>query len=166
MTIPRAAAERDAAVLTEGKMNAWGRRLGPAAARWDGLVALTGPLGSGKSTLVRAAARACGVEGPVQSPTYTLVHEHPLPGGATLFHVDLYRIGDPGELVALGWERILSLPGPVFVEWADRAPGRLPDRRWEVRLEMTGDSHLRRARIRSRGGAPRPPIPRESREEG
>ena len=166
MTPSPAAAERDAVVLTEGQMRAWGRRLGPAAARWDGLVALTGPLGSGKSTLVRAAARACGVEGPVQSPTYTLVHEHPLPGGATLFHVDLYRIRDPGELAGLGWERILSLPGPVFVEWADRAPGQLPDRRWEVQLAMAGEVHLRRARIGARGDAPRPPRPREPKEEG
>lgn len=140
-------------------MEAWGRCLGPAAARWSGLVALTGPLGSGKSTLVRAAARAAGVEGRVPSPTYTLVHEHPLPHGRTLFHVDLYRIEDPRELPGLGWERLLAAAGPVFVEWADRAAGRLPGTRWEIRLEMGPDPGLRRVSARAVGGAPAPPSP-------
>lgn len=141
-------------------MRSWGRRLGPAAARWGGLVALLGPLGSGKSTLVRAAAAAAGVEGPVQSPTYTLVHEHPLPDGRTLFHVDLYRIDDPTELHDLGWERLLEASGPVFVEWADRASGGwLPASRWEIRLAMGPDAEHRRAACRALGQAPEPPSP-------
>lgn len=153
------------AVLRLVEMERWAERLGPEAVDWAGLVALYGPLGSGKSTLVRAAARAVGVEGPIQSPTYTLVHEHPLPGGGTLFHVDLYRIEEPAELPDLGWERLLLAPGPVFVEWADRAEGWLPTDRWEIRLEMVSDPTCRRATVRGLGGAP-PPTPPRREEAG
>lgn len=145
------------AVLDRAGMTDWGRRLGPAAARWAGLVALYGPLGSGKTTLVRAAALAAGAEGPIRSPTYTLVHEHPLPDGRTLFHADLYRISDPGELRELGWDRLLEAQGPVFVEWADRADGWLPEDRWEIRLEMGPDPDRRRASWEAVGAAPGPP---------
>lgn len=147
------------AVLNLVELEAWGRRLGRTAARWGGLVAMVGPLGSGKSTLVRAAAGAAGVEGPVQSPTYTLVREYLLPDGRTLFHADLYRIEDPAELRELGWERLLSASGPVFVEWADRATGWLPETRWEIRLDMGPDAEHRRAAIRAVGEAPAPPGP-------
>src|SRR3546814_10213315 len=58
-------------------------------------------LGAGKSTLARAWLRALGVEGPIRSPTYTLVERYPVPGGEAL-HLDLYRIGGAGELDFLG----------------------------------------------------------------
>lgn len=147
--------------LDEAELRGWGERLGRRATREGVFVALYGPLGSGKSTLVRAAARATGVEGAVQSPTYTLVHEHPLPGGGTFFHVDLYRIEGPGELDGLGWDRLLAADGPVFLEWADRAAGRLPEERWEIRLEIPADRSRRLAEAQARGGAPAVPSPGE-----
>src|SRR3546814_14588090 len=57
---------------------------------------LHGDLGAGKSTLARAWLRALGVEGPIRSPTYTLVERYPVPGGEAL-HLDLYRIGGAGR---------------------------------------------------------------------
>lgn len=146
-------------LLDEEALREWGRRLGAAAARERVFVALFGPLGAGKSTLVRAAARGAGVEGAVPSPTYTLVNEHPLPGedGGTLFHVDLYRLSGPRALDEIGWDRLLAGEGPVFVEWADRAEGALPADRWEVRLDTPEDRSLRRVAVRRAGAAPRPP---------
>lgn len=147
--------------LDEQTLRAWGRRLGAAAARDRVFVALFGPLGAGKSTLARAAARGAGVEGAVPSPTYTLVNEHRIPGGGgdTFFHVDLYRLSGGRALDEIGWDRLLAAGGPVFVEWADRAEGDLPDDRWEVRLEIPADRSVRRVELRRAGAAPPPPEP-------
>ncbi len=155
-----------AGLLDEESLRAWGRRLGAAAARDGVFVALLGPLGAGKSTLARAAARGAGVEGAVPSPTYTLVNEHPLgrDSAGTFFHVDLYRLSDPRDLDEIGWDRLLGGDGPVFVEWADRAGEELPADRWDVRLGIPGDRSLRSAEVRRRGSAPAPPEPAAARE--
>lgn len=154
--------------LDEETLRAWGRRLGAAAARDRVFVALFGPLGAGKSTLARAAARGAGVEGAVPSPTYTLVNEHRIPGGdgATFFHVDLYRLSGGRALDEIGWDRLLAAGGPVFVEWADRAESDLPDDRWEVRLEIPADRSVRRVEVRREGAAPVPPEPPGDRTAG
>ena len=65
------------------------------------VVHLQGDLGAGKSTLARALLRELGVKGAIRSPTYTLVERYPVPGGEA-WHLDLYRIGDTGELDFLG----------------------------------------------------------------
>ncbi|MGH6915985.1 MAG: tRNA (adenosine(37)-N6)-threonylcarbamoyltransferase complex ATPase subunit type 1 TsaE, partial [Geminicoccales bacterium] len=81
------------------------------------VIALRGPLGSGKSELARALIRArAGAEIEVPSPTFTLVQDYPL-GDLILRHIDLYRLADPGEL------REIGLEGPEaneiwLVEWA------------------------------------------------
>ena len=61
------------------------------------VVFLHGELGAGKSTLARAWLRACGVEGAIRSPTYTLVEHYPLAAGGNALHLDLYRIGAAGD---------------------------------------------------------------------
>lgn len=82
-------------------------------------VLLEGELGAGKSTFARGLIRALGHEGPVPSPTYTLVEPYQLPAG-TIYHVDLYRVADQDELRFLGWNELDS--GLRLVEWPDRAP--------------------------------------------
>lgn len=81
-------------------------------------LALRGPLGAGKSTLARALLRGLGVEGPVPSPTYTLVEPYTI-GGREVYHVDLYRIGDSGELDMLGLAEIAE-GAVLLVEWPER----------------------------------------------
>ena len=117
----------------------FGRRL--AASRPPGnafaTVFLTGDLGAGKTTLARGFLRAAGVQGPVKSPTYTLLEVYSLPDYSVL-HLDLYRLLDSSELEALGlreWAR----PGHIWlVEWPDRGEGRLPDP--DVTLSLTAAS--------------------------
>ena len=82
-------------------------------------VLLDGELGAGKSTLARAMIRAMGHQGPVPSPTYTLVEPYQLPQ-ANVYHVDLYRIAAENELRLLGWNELDD--GFRLVEWPDRAP--------------------------------------------
>lgn len=81
-------------------------------------VLLQGELGAGKSTLARAMIRHLGHEGPVPSPTYTLVEPYDLPRGM-LYHVDLYRVSTPEELEYLGWSDWQD--GLLMLEWPERA---------------------------------------------
>lgn len=82
-------------------------------------VLLEGELGAGKSTFARALLRAMGHEGPVPSPTYTLVEPYRVPG-RIIYHVDLYRIYSAEELRYLGWGELDD--GLLLVEWPERAP--------------------------------------------
>lgn len=87
----------------------------------EGLILLHGDLGSGKTVLVRGLARALGIDPrEVQSPSYTLIHEHEGSSGR-LVHVDLYRL-DPEEVPALGLDDLLAGPGIKAIEWAERWP--------------------------------------------
>ncbi|MCK5411444.1 MAG: tRNA (adenosine(37)-N6)-threonylcarbamoyltransferase complex ATPase subunit type 1 TsaE [Gemmatimonadetes bacterium] len=144
-------------VVDEEELVLWGAELGRVAASSDTFVALYGALGSGKSTLVRSACRAAGVEGPVPSPTFTLVNRHALPDGRYVHHVDLYRIESADQVWELGWEELVSGPGPVFVEWAERAAALLPRDRWDVRLGFVDEPLLRRVQACPYGDAPELP---------
>ena len=99
------------------------------------VVWLHGDLGAGKSTLARAMLRALGVPGAIRSPTYTLVERYPIAGGDAL-HLDLYRIGDAGELEFLGLD---ADEGRLWlVEWPERGAGALPPADLHVRLAVEG----------------------------
>jgi tRNA threonylcarbamoyladenosine biosynthesis protein TsaE len=82
-------------------------------------ILLEGELGAGKSTFARGLIRAMGHQGPVPSPTYTLVEPYDLPSGI-IYHVDLYRVSSVEELRFLGWNELDD--GLRLVEWPDRAP--------------------------------------------
>ena len=86
-------------------------------------VHLQGDLGAGKSTLARALLRELGVQGAIRSPTYTLVERYPVPGGEA-WHMDLYRIGDAGELDFLGLDDAVATLW--LVEWPEKAGQALP----------------------------------------
>lgn len=98
-------------------------------------VLLEGELGAGKSTLARAMIRTMGHDGPVPSPTYTLVEPYELPGG-NVYHIDLYRVADAGELRYLGWAELDD--GLRLVEWPDRAPDLAADADLKVVLRYDG----------------------------
>lgn len=122
-----------------------------AQARPDSAVVLLhGDLGAGKSSLARAMLRALGVAGAIRSPTYTLVERYPLAAGGEAWHMDLYRIADPGELEFLGLdsgEAVLWL-----VEWPERGAGILPPADLELWLEVSGTGREARLEPRSAAG--------------
>ena len=144
-------------VLSEPDLEEWAAKLGRTAVDARLFVALYGPLGAGKSTLVRAACRELGIDGPVPSPTFTLVNRYTTPSGEPISHVDLYRIEKKSELLDIGWEEMLREPHVVFVEWAERAAGHLPARRWDVVLGMGAGPDTRTVRLIPVGSAPDPP---------
>ncbi len=118
------------------------RRLGQLLGELAGpgtLIRLLGPLGAGKTALVQGLASGLGLgdEAGVRSPSFALIRTHP-GGRLPLVHVDLYRLGDPDELVDLGLDEHLSGEAVTAVEWADRFEGVLPrDGAWEIQLDYT-----------------------------
>ena len=147
--------------LAQPALEAWAAELGRAAVAREAFVCLYGPLGAGKSTVVRAACRGAGVEGPIPSPTFTLVNRHTTASGRPAWHADLYRLESPALLVDAGWPELLEGEGAVFVEWADRAGDWLPPDRWEVELSFTDRPDVRAVTVRSVGDVETPPVPVE-----
>jgi tRNA threonylcarbamoyladenosine biosynthesis protein TsaE len=87
------------------------------------LVLLTGPLGAGKTTLVKGIAEGFGAapEEDVTSPTFTLIHEYRGPA-VSVFHIDLYRIDTERELETLGLQDLFEPHHVLLVEWGDKFP--------------------------------------------
>ncbi len=108
-----------------------GRRLARALQPGD-LVLIYGPLGAGKTTLVRAIARALEVTDPVRSPSFTIANIYS--GRITVQHLDLYRLDEIGDDDALALEEYVRGDVLTLVEWPEAGLGRLGVGTWTIRL--------------------------------
>jgi len=115
-----------------------GASLAPHLAAGD-LVALSGPLGAGKTRFVAGLARGLGYAARVRSPTFTLLHEYP--GALPLFHADLYRL-EARDVPGLGLDEALER-GPLVVEWAERLPASYLGDALFVELEVASETTRR-----------------------
>lgn len=95
-----------------------------------------GPMGSGKTTLIKALCRALGSKDAFSSPTYSIVNEYAFPGG-TIAHFDLYRLSEVDQLLDIGIEEYLDSGSYCFIEWPALAAGLIetPYVRCEITLE-------------------------------
>lgn len=105
-----------------------------AACDRGGVITLRGDLGTGKTTLVRGALEAAGVEGAIRSPTYTLIELYPL-AEFSVAHFDLYRLGDPEELEFLGFRDYLNAATLCLIEWPERAADMLQTADVEIAID-------------------------------
>lgn len=118
---------------------AFGRRLG--ALLFPGaVVALIGPLGAGKTHLVRAIAEGLEIADSraVTSPTFVLIQEYD--ARLPIYHFDAYRLKNPAEFADLGVHEYFAGDGVCLLEWADRVPALLPAERLEITIVPTGES--------------------------
>ncbi len=106
-----------------------------ALLRGGDVLCLIGDLGAGKTTFTQGLALGLGLppDEPVNSPTFTLVAEHP-GGRVPLYHFDVYRLPDSSGLYDLAFDEYLGGDGVVVIEWADKIADALPPDRLDVSL--------------------------------
>lgn len=140
---PSAVNRRQVVELSQGELHDWGVALGQSL-KPPCVVALSGDLGAGKTTLAQAICRGVGIRGDVTSPTFSLVNSYEV-DGVTVYHLDLYRLRNEQDLTNLGWHEIVHGQHIVLVEWPERAGTELPAHAIHVALEhVDGRDDLRR----------------------
>jgi len=136
--------------VSEPELLRLGEELAFIARRGD-LIALSGELGAGKTTLARAIIHALmgNKDEEIPSPTFTLVQTYATPR-MPVAHFDLYRLGNASELDELGLDLALK-SGIALVEWPERADERLPEDRLDIRLEDAASGATRRVVLTGNG---------------
>jgi len=131
---------------TEAAQERLGARLSAAL---DGgcVIFLHGDLGAGKTTLARGFLRGLGYQGAVKSPTYTLMEPYEL-DGRPIYHLDLYRLADPGELEYLGLRDLLTDAAVLLVEWPEKGEDELPPP--DLVVDLTHQPNGRRLTLSAR----------------
>ncbi len=132
--------------VDEAALAAFGAEFARALRR-PAVVAIAGELGAGKTTLVRAIARALGVTEPVTSPTFALVHRYE--GAATtVYHVDAYRLRRPADAADLGLDDMTAeRDSVVLIEWPERLGGAMPAATHRISLAYDDDPLFRRLEV-------------------
>lgn len=122
----------------------FGERLAACLPR-GAVVALDGPLGAGKTTLVRGLARGLGCADDIASPTFTLMTEHEGCGNGLIFyHLDVYRLDQAEEFQQAGLDECFTADGICAIEWASRLGALLPDGTIRLTLYIHDNSTSRR----------------------
>lgn len=99
----------------------------------------TGPLGVGKTTLIKALCRALGVTDGMASPSFSIVNEYRTAQGGTVYHFDLYRLNKAGELDGIGFTEYLDSGHYCFVEWPAIGNGLYPPDTVHVHMAMDAE---------------------------
>ena len=125
--------EKRIVLKNESETAAFGARLAEEI-KPGTVIALTGDLGAGKTTLTKAIARGLGVTETLTSPTFTIVQEYES-GRMPAYHFDVYRVHDEDEMFELGFDDYLHGKGVCLIEWAELVEDLLPEgTRW-LKLE-------------------------------
>ncbi|GAB3793023.1 tRNA (adenosine(37)-N6)-threonylcarbamoyltransferase complex ATPase subunit type 1 TsaE [Dyella agri] len=138
--------ERLWTLADEAATHALGRSFAAALDGGGMVINLHGELGAGKTTFARALLGALGVGERIKSPTYSLIERY-YAQGRSAWHLDLYRIADPGELEWLGLDALADPAALVLVEWPERGRGALPAADLTLHLAYAGDG--RQARLQA-----------------
>jgi len=129
-------------VTDPGATVALGHRIGQLLYPGE-VVALIGPLGAGKTHLVRAIAEGLGIADSraVSSPTFVLIQEYE--ARLPIYHFDAYRLNGPAEFAELGAHEYFDSDGVSLIEWADRVETALPADLLRIAIEVTGETSRR-----------------------
>lgn len=115
-----------------------GERLASSLRPGDVLL-LLGDMGAGKSELTRGIARGLGIQGPVASPTFTILQVYD-EGHIPLYHFDWYRLESADELYEMGMDEYLGGDGVAIIEWPSQCPEAIPPCRLEITLTPLADT--------------------------
>ena len=120
------------------EMRTLGERLASSLRPGDVLL-LLGDMGVGKSELTRGIARGLGIQGPVASPTFTILQVYD-EGHIPLYHFDWYRLESADELYEMGMDEYLGGDGIAIIEWPSQCPEAIPPCRLEITLTPLADT--------------------------
>jgi len=98
--------------------------------------AFYGPMGSGKTTIIKVICDKLGATDLISSPSFTIVNEYRTSGGESLYHVDFYRIRKTEEVLDIGIEEYLSSGSYCFIEWPELVEEILPAEAVKVRISV------------------------------
>lgn len=101
---------------------------------------LSGPMGAGKTTLIKLLCKSIGVMDTVNSPTFTLVNEYATASGEPVYHFDLYRLEKESEAFDFGMEDYLCSGHYCFIEWPEKAPLMMPDDAARISITVNNES--------------------------
>ena len=110
-----------------------GKQMGEKAGAGE-IYCLDGDLGTGKTVFTQGLAAGLGVEGPVNSPTFTILQQYDS-GRLPLYHFDVYRIGDVEEMDEIGYEECFYGEGVTLIEWSSLIREILPDQVIRITIE-------------------------------
>jgi tRNA threonylcarbamoyladenosine biosynthesis protein TsaE len=114
-----------------------GEKIGKKLAPND-IIALSGQLGAGKTTLIQGIAKGLKIEENITSPTFIIINEHQ--GTLPLFHFDLYRINALDEIENLGVEEYFNKGGICVIEWAEKLATLMPKCAHIIKITLTGEN--------------------------
>ena len=126
-----------------------GRKMGREAEPGQ-IICLSGDLGVGKTVFTQGFAAGLGIEGPVNSPTFTILQQYE-DGRLPLYHFDVYRIGDISEMDEIGYEDCFYGSGVSLIEWSELIEELLPERAVHVTIEKDLERGFDFRRIRVEG---------------
>ena len=124
-----------------------GLRIGQAL-RGGEILAMTGDLGAGKTTMTKSLASGLDIDEHITSPTFTIVNEYE--GRLKLFHFDVYRIADVEEMYDLGFEEYIYSGGVCIIEWSNLIEEILPDDTINIQI-LYIDDNKRQINITGKG---------------
>ena len=140
----------DISLIDEAATLALGERLA-ISVEAPQVVFLRGELGAGKTTFSRGFLQGRGYYGLVKSPTYTLVEPYEAIPFGSVYHLDLYRLGDAQEFAYLGLDDYLASEGILLIEWPERAEAWLPEPTLDITLKPLGSGRSAMVRAISAG---------------
>ncbi|OYW83938.1 tRNA (adenosine(37)-N6)-threonylcarbamoyltransferase complex ATPase subunit type 1 TsaE [Candidatus Saccharibacteria bacterium 32-49-10] len=129
-------------ISSEKAMRDFGSRIG-ARLKGGEVLELVGDVGAGKTTFVKGLAAGLGIEGPVQSPSFTISQVYDARDGLRLAHYDFYRLADPGIMADELFEMVGESGTIAAIEWADTVAEVLPDSRYRLKFLATSEDGRR-----------------------
>jgi len=117
-----------------------GKKIGRSLKPCD-IVCIDGDLGSGKTHLTKGIALGLGIDEHITSPTFNIVNEYE--GRIKLYHFDVYRVNDPDEIAAIGFDEYIFSNAVSVIEWSDYIKELIPDE--HIQINISNESETRRS---------------------
>lgn len=102
------------------------------------IICLTGDLGTGKTHMTKGIAQGIGIKDHITSPTFTIVNEYHS-GRLKLYHFDVYRVNDPDEIYAIGFDEYIFSDGVSIIEWSNYIEELIPEEHISINIEKLND---------------------------